>query len=129
MPNPANPTLQARPIIRSMLRGTLCKCPNCGEGKLFNGYLEQVENCPRCGERLGQFNAGLLLPLTVGLLVIFIFAMIFLFIELGGGASPGSYLMILLPTCIIVSLLTLRPTKGALIGFMWALRTSDELDR
>jgi uncharacterized protein (DUF983 family) len=129
MSDPITPPLEARPLWQAIARGTLCRCPNCGRGKLFHGFLTQVETCSECGEPLGQFNAGLLLPLTVGLIVIFIFAMIFLVIELGGGASPGSYLLILLPTCIIISMLTLRPCKGALIGFMWALRTSDEMDR
>lgn len=120
---------KTRPIWRSMGRGTLCKCPNCGEGRLFDGYLEQVATCPKCGEPLAQFNAGLLLPLAVGLLVVLLFAVIFLVIELNGGASPGSYLAILLPTSTIASLLVLRPCKGALIGLLWALRTSDELER
>lgn len=120
---------ETRPVWRSMLRGMRCRCSNCGEGKLFNGYLEQVEKCQKCNESLGQFNAGLLLPLVVGLLIVLIFALIFLAIELGGGVSPGSYLAILLPTCIVASLVTLRPCKGALTGFLWALRTSDEQDR
>lgn len=121
--------MEARPIWRAMGRGALCKCPNCGEGRLFDGYLEQVNTCEKCAEPLAHFNAGLLLPLVVGLLVVLIFAIIFLAIELSGGASPGSYLAILLPTSIIASLVALRPCKGALIGFMWALRTSDEQER
>lgn len=121
--------LEVRSIWRAVGRGTLCKCPNCGAGKLFDGYLEQVAKCGHCGEPLAHFNAGLLLPLAVGLLVVLLFAVIFLVIELNGGASPGNYLMILLPTSIIASLLALRPCKGALIGFMWALRTSDEQER
>lgn len=120
---------KSRPVWQSVGRGTLCKCPNCGEGRLFTGYLEQVATCPKCGEPLAQFNAGLLLPLAVGLLVVFLFAVIFLVIELNGGASPGIYLAILLPTSTIASLLVLRPCKGALIGLMWALGTSDELER
>lgn len=126
MPELQQQQIAARPIWRAVGRGTLCKCPNCGEGKLFDGYLEQVTACSKCGEPLGQFNAGLLLPLVVGLLIVLVFAVIFLVIELNGGASPGNYLAILLPTCVVASLVTLRPCKGALIGFMWALRTSDE---
>ena len=129
MPESSQEDTGTRPIWRSTGRGTLCRCPNCGTGRLFNGYLEQVSACPECGEPLAQFNAGLLLPLAVGLLVVLLFAVIFLVIELNGGVSPGTYLAILLPTSTIASLLVLRPCKGALIGLMWALRTSDELQR
>ena len=121
--------IKSRPIWQSMKRGMKCKCPNCGKGKLFDGFLEQVDVCSECNEPLAQFNAGLLLPLIVGLVVVFIFAAIFLVIELNGGTSPGMYLAVLLPTSIIASMLLLRPCKGAVVGFMWAMRTSDELDQ
>ena len=107
----------------------MCRCPNCGSGKLFSGFLEQVDACSECGTPLAQFNAGLVLPLVVGLLVVFLFAGIFLTIELNGGASPGTYLAVLLPTSAIASLLLLRPCKGAVVGFMWAIGTGDELDQ
>ena len=118
---------KARPIWQAAKRGAICRCPNCGKGKLFDGFLEQVGKCAECGEPLAQFNAGLLLPLIVGLLIVFLFAGIFLVIELNGGASPGMYLALLLPTSTIASLLVIRPCKGAVVGFMWAVQTSDEL--
>lgn len=119
--------LEARPMLRSIGRGVLCKCPNCGEGALFNGYLEQVDTCRNCNEPLAGYNAGLLVPLLVGLLVVLIFAIVFLVIELAGGVSPGTYLAILFPISIAASLLAIRPCKGGLIGLMWAMRASDEL--
>lgn len=129
MPEGKTQPAKARPIWESMKRGVMCRCPNCGHGNLFDGFLEQVDACAKCGEPLSRFNAGLLLPLVVGLLVVFLFAAIFLVIELNGGASPGTYLAVLLPTSIIASMLFLRPCKGAVVGFMWAVRTSDELGR
>ncbi len=123
---PADDTRPVRPIWQSVQRGAMCRCPNCGRGRLFVGFLEQVDACSECGVSLARFNAGLVLPLVVGLLVVFLFAVIFLIIELNGGASPGTYLAVLLPTCAITSMLLLRPCKGAVVGFMWAIGTGDE---
>lgn len=116
----------ARPVWPAIGRGILCRCPSCGTGSLFNGYIMQVDACSKCGEPLGEYNAGLLVPLLVGLLVVLVFAIVFLAIELAGGVSPGSYLAILFPTATIASLAALRPCKGGLIGLLWAARATDE---
>jgi uncharacterized protein (DUF983 family) len=113
------------PISRCVGRGVLGKCPNCGKGRIFSGYLTQFTSCQKCNEPIGSYDPGLLLALLVGLVIVLVFAVAFLGIEMAGGASPGSYLTILLPISIAVSLITLRPFKGGLIGFMWALRTGE----
>lgn len=42
-----------------LIRGWTKRCPVCGESKIFRGYFELVEECPRCGFRFerqeGQF--------------------------------------------------------------------------
>ena len=42
----------------AMRRGFLGRCPHCGEGKLFNGYLTVVEKCASCGDPLGLYRAA-----------------------------------------------------------------------
>ena len=32
-----------------LLRGLTKRCPRCGERKIFQGWTEMVEACPRCG--------------------------------------------------------------------------------
>ena len=29
--------------------GLRCRCPRCGEGKLFKGFLTVAKSCDRCG--------------------------------------------------------------------------------
>ncbi len=41
----------------TMARAVLGRCPKCGKGKLFAGYLKQVEQCAVCGERFGHIRA------------------------------------------------------------------------
>ena len=33
----------------SLSAGLRCRCPNCGQGKLFKGYLTLAEGCDQCG--------------------------------------------------------------------------------
>lgn len=33
----------------SLQAGLMCRCPRCGEGKLFNGFLRLAKRCDRCG--------------------------------------------------------------------------------
>ena len=38
-----------RPVKQAMLRGALGRCPACGKGRLFSGYLSVKSACPDCG--------------------------------------------------------------------------------
>ncbi|HKK22870.1 MAG TPA: DUF983 domain-containing protein, partial [Pseudohaliea sp.] len=38
-------------------RGLKRRCPSCGEGRAFAGYLRTAEACGRCGTPLGQIRA------------------------------------------------------------------------
>ena len=129
MTNRSTTQAKIRPILLSVGRGIRCRCPNCGKGKLFSGYLQQNANCQECDQPLGRYDAGLLTALLVGLIIVLVFAGAFLAIELAGGASPFNYLTILLPISVAASLVVLRPCKGGLIGFLWALRANDMLQR
>ncbi len=37
----------------SLQAGLQCRCPRCGEGKLFSGFLTLAKRCDRCGLDLG----------------------------------------------------------------------------
>ena len=36
----------------ALTRGALCRCPRCGEGRLFGKFLKVVDVCDVCGEEL-----------------------------------------------------------------------------
>lgn len=41
----------------ALLRGTMCKCPACGEGQLFRKFLKVSDTCNACGEELRHHRA------------------------------------------------------------------------
>lgn len=114
-----------KPVWPAIWNGIRCKCPRCGKAWLFRRYIEQVDQCPNCGEQLGYYKVGLFLPLVVITLVVHIIA--FFMLEIGRG-NPLLYLYMLVPLSVMVPLAILPSSKGALIGLMWAKGWSDEQD-
>ncbi len=51
-----------------------CRCPGCGEGPLYRGFLNVRERCDRCGLDLGAHDSGdgpaVLLIFLLGFLVV-----------------------------------------------------------
>lgn len=114
---------------RAVLRGLFCRCPRCGSGDLFSGFLHQTEKCAACGQDLGGYNVGLLLPFVVIIIVAHVIIFVMLDMELNERANPLVYMAVLVPLAVLVPVAIIRPVKGALIGLLWSRGLSDELDR
>ncbi len=48
---------EPRPLGRSLLRGWRRRCPNCGGGPLYDGYLKVRHSCAACGQELHHHRA------------------------------------------------------------------------
>lgn len=46
------------PRLSPVATGLACRCPRCGRGKLFKGFLKVVERCPGCGLDLAGADAA-----------------------------------------------------------------------
>ena len=49
--------LPTREIWPAIVRGAKAKCPACGIGSMFEGYLTVRDECPHCGEELHHHRA------------------------------------------------------------------------
>jgi len=45
-------------VTQSALRGLACRCPRCGKGKLYAGFLTLRANCEACGLDYAFIDAG-----------------------------------------------------------------------
>jgi uncharacterized protein (DUF983 family) len=45
-------------LSQTILRGLACKCPRCGNGKLFAGFLSLRPSCSECGLDYAFIDAG-----------------------------------------------------------------------
>ena len=45
-------------VLQSALRGVACRCPSCGQGKLFAGFLRLRPKCASCGLDYAFIDSG-----------------------------------------------------------------------
>ena len=100
-------------------RGMVGRCPACGEGELFRGYLTLADRCKSCGLNYGFADAGDGAIVFVILVAGFILVGGALFVEVR--YSPPYWLHALLwgPLAILVPLGLLRPFKGVLVALQF----------
>ena len=107
--------------VLGLKRGAMRRCPNCGEGLLFEGYLKVRPTCEVCGNPNGLYRPDDAAPyftiLLVGHLVI---APMF---TLGVVRTwpPAWLLALMLPLVGVVTIVVLPIVKGAVLGVLWSL--------
>ena len=124
-PSPTLPTLDDpsdRPIGEAMLRGTKGRCPACGQGRIFAGYLSVRDRCPSCAEELHHHRADDGPAYITILIVSHIAAPLLLAIYTIYRPSTGVLIASFLGGAILSSLILLPLIKGAWVGFQWAKR-------
>lgn len=106
--------------------GIACRCPACGKGRLFDGYLSVVETCEACGEPLRArssgdgpavfviFALGAMLPVLAWIVQILF--------------SPPIWVHATLwPVAVVAgTLLLLRPFKGVVVALEFRHGTPDQ---
>lgn len=111
-----------RALRPALLRGWRRRCPNCGQGALFDRFLHVADTCPDCGEALHHHRAddgpAYLTLLVTGKLVMAVYMPVFLTTQW----SPLVMLAIFWTMAIVVSLYLLPRFKGAIVALQWARR-------
>ncbi len=113
-----NHTAHPAPVdpVSSGLRG---RCPRCGEGPLFDGYLKLQTKCRRCGLDYGFADAGDGPAVFVILLIGFLVVGLALWAELAYGPPLWLHLVIWIPLATALCLISLRALKGVLINMQY----------
>lgn len=116
---PDEPQREIWPAVR---RGAQCRCPACGEGAVFHGYLGVVDACPACGEELHHHRADDLPPYIVITIVGHIIMTLVLAVEMFAAYSMMAQMIIWPSLTLALTLVLMRPVKGAVVAYQWALR-------
>lgn len=119
--SPAATARPQRPLWQAIKRGLYCRCPNCGQGRLFSGFVKTVDACEACGEEIHHHRADDLPAYLVVVIVGHIVVGAFMGVEATSTLSTWQHLAIWVPLTILMSVAMLKPTKGAVIGLQWAL--------
>ena len=116
------PGSQPGPAMRIALwRGVRGRCPLCGTGRLFAGWLRVREVCAVCAAPLGLIRADDAPPYFTVFIVAHVVIGAQVALERVALLSVAAEMMIFLPGTLALVLLLIRPVKGATVGLMWKL--------
>lgn len=91
------------------------RCPRCGEGKLFNGFLTLRERCGNCRLDYSFADAGDGPAVFVILIIGFVTVGLALWMEVTHAPPLWLHFLLWIPLTIVLSLAALRGLKGLLI--------------
>ena len=99
--------------------GLAGRCPRCGEGKLFKGFIDVAPRCEVCGLDLKFADAGDGPSVFVTLFAGFLVLGTALIVEVKYEPPIWLHLVIFLPLTLVVCVGMLRPLKGLLIALQY----------
>lgn len=111
---------EQRSLWKAIGNGVMCRCPNCGKGKLFRSYLKINDTCSECGEKLSSARADDFPPYIAIFIVGHILVGWMLHAEMSGPVDPMFYVWTMIPAAILLPLIMLPSIKGAVVGLQWA---------
>ena len=109
-----------RSLRQAMRRGFRCRCPNCGQGKLFRAYLKVVDRCAVCGTELFHHRADDAPPYFVILITGHLVVPMALIVETEYAPPLWLHAVIWGPLTVALVLALLPAVKGAIVGWQWA---------
>ena len=108
-----------------LLAGLSGRCPNCGEGFLFEGFLKVAPTCEACGYDFSKADSGDGPAVFVILIAGFVVAFGALFTEFALHPPVWVHLVVWLPATLILSLGLMRPLKGAMLAAQFMNKASE----
>lgn len=111
--------------LSKVIRG---RCPRCGEGRLFLGFLAFRDACAICGLDFKTIatddGPAAFVTLFAGTLV----GALGLWVELAFGPPVWVHMLLWLPLIVIVTLALMRPTKAALAAFQYRHKATQDVE-
>jgi uncharacterized protein (DUF983 family) len=108
-----------QPPPSPVMAGLFCRCPRCGKGKLFQGFLDLRPRCECCGLDYRFIDSGdgpaVFVILFAGLIVV----AAALIVEFKYSPPLWVHAVLWLPLILATTLLPLRPMKGLLIALQY----------
>ena len=105
--------------------GVRGRCPHCGKGALFEGFLKTAPKCSVCGFDLKAADSGDGPAVFIILIVGFIVCFGMLVSEIAWRPSPLVTLTVWPLVAAVLSLALLRPLKGLMLAAQFVNRASE----
>ncbi len=111
-----------RDIWGAMLRGARCRCPSCGQGRLFTRFIKVAPACKSCGTEFHHHRADDLPPYLTMAIVGHVVVWLILIAVIDHDLPMWLHIVAWPTLTLVLSLVLLQPIKGAVVGLQWALR-------
>ena len=112
--------MAAKTIVTGVLRGLAGRCPNCGTGRLFAGYLRLLVPCPDCASDNSVYPSDDFPPYLTILVAGHVVVPSFVLVDHAYSPSLWLEAAIWLPFTALLCLVLLPRMKGATVGLCWA---------
>src|SRR5688572_20386299 len=113
--------------VRAGLSG---RCPRCGEGRLFDGFLAVGDRCANCGLDYAFADAGDGPAVFVILIIGFVVVGLALWMEVNYSPPFWLHLLLWIPLTVGLCLWLLRVLKALLIALQYKHKAKQgEIDR
>ena len=116
----------ASPPTNPSLAGFAGRCPRCGKGKLFQGFLSVAPRCEACGLDYGFIDSGDGPAFFVMTFSGFVVVAAALIVEVLYQPPFWLHAMLWLPLILITTLVPIRPLKGLLIGLQYRHKAAEQ---
>lgn len=113
------------PDLSPVRTGLAGKCPRCGRGRLFDGYLTVAKSCSACGLSFEFADAGDGAAWFVMTIVGFLGVGSILGIEAAYAPPFWVHFLIAIPLLVVLPMVLLRPVKGMLLAQQWRTGASE----
>jgi uncharacterized protein (DUF983 family) len=107
------------PPISAISTGLAGRCPRCGEGRLFHGFLTVAPKCEVCGLDFGFADSGDGPAVFVTLIAGFLVVGLALIVDMTWEPPIWVFMVVFIPLALVVCLGMLRPLKGVLISLQF----------
>jgi uncharacterized protein (DUF983 family) len=106
-------------VLQSALRGLACRCPRCGKGKLYAGFLDLRPGCEACGLDYAFIDSGDGPAIFIIMLAGAIVVACALIVEVKYQPPLWLHAVLWLPLILATTLLPLRAMKSLLIALQF----------
>jgi len=113
------------PHVSPFAAGLTCRCPRCGSGKLFRGFLTVAERCEVCDLDLSAHDSGDGPAVFIILILGFVVVALTLWVEMSFAPPLWLHAILWPPVILGGALAMLRPFKATLIALQFKHYTDD----
>lgn len=112
-------------ILPFLLAGLRSRCPRCGKGRLFSGFLDVVDRCEVCGLELARNDSGdgpaVFLIFILGFTIVPLALLVSLRVDWPLWVHAILWSLVILGTALGM----LRPAKGLTLALQYRFRREE----